>query len=71
MIGLKLVYVSFLSFYCTYIFPLESMHIQLYEVLPTGTGFISQNTCGILYLLAVVLKGFVLVFCSLIYCQLK
>ena len=68
MIGLKLVYVSFLSLYCTYTIPLESLHILLHEVPPIGTAFVSQNTCGILYLLAVVWKGFVLVFCSLTYC---
>ena len=54
MIGLKLVYMSFLSFYFTYIIPLERMHIPPYEVPPIGTGFVSQNTCDILYLLAVV-----------------
>ena len=36
MIGLKLVYVSFRSFYCTYIIPLESMHILLYKEPPIG-----------------------------------
>ena len=54
MIGLELVYLSFLSLHCTYIFPLKCMHILLYEVPPTGTVFVSQNTCGILYLLAAV-----------------
>ena len=54
MIGLKLVYVSFLSLYCTYTIPLESMHILVYEVPPIRTAFVSQNTCGVLYLLAVV-----------------
>ena len=54
MIGLKLVHVSFLSLYCTYTIPLESMHILLYELPPIGTAFVSQNTCGVLYFLAVV-----------------
>ena len=53
MIGFKLVcmFFFFLSLYCTYIIPLESMHILLYEVPPIGTGFVYQNTCGILHFL--------------------